>query len=54
MIVATVAAPDVAGAVTIAWEAFRAAAAGDRLGWDLAAAAVEAQPEPKASPRRPS
>ena len=41
----TAAAADVAEAVAIAWEAFRAAVGGDRLGWDLAGASAEARPE---------
>jgi hypothetical protein len=53
VIVAAVDAADVAEAVAIAWETFRAAAAADRLGWDLAAAAAEARPEPPAAPREP-
>ena len=51
VIVVTAAAADVAEAVAIAWEAFRSAAAGDRLGWDLAVAAAEARPQAAASPR---
>ena len=41
---------DAAEAVAIAWETFRSAAAGDRLGWDLAAAAAEGRPEAAANP----
>jgi hypothetical protein len=54
VVVVTAAAADVAEAVTIAWEAFRSAAAGDRLGWDLASAAADARPQAAASPREPA
>src|SRR5579859_4439489 len=40
VIAAVVDAADAAEAVAIAWEAFRAAAAGDRFGWDLAGASA--------------
>ncbi len=36
----TVLAADVAGALTIAWDAFRSAAGDDLSGWDVAAAVV--------------
>ena len=39
-----VAAADVAGALAIAWDAFRAAAADDPGGWDATAAAAEVRP----------
>ena len=48
VIVVTASASDVAEAIAIAWEAFRSAVAGDRLGWDLAAAAAEGRPLPAA------
>ena len=44
----TVTAADPAEALAVAWEAFREAAAGDRLGWDTAEAAAEVQPAPGA------
>jgi hypothetical protein len=37
----TVSAADVAQALAVAWEAFREAAAGDELGWDMDAAEAE-------------
>jgi hypothetical protein len=42
----TVAAADVAKALTVAWDAFRNAARDDLSGWEMAAAAAEVQPEP--------
>jgi hypothetical protein len=45
VIAATVIAADPAEALAVAWEAFREAVAGDRLGWDLHAAAAEIRPE---------
>jgi hypothetical protein len=42
-----VAAADVAGALTIAWDAFTDAAGGDLAGWDVTAAAAEVQPGPE-------
>jgi len=44
VVVMTVSAPDVAEALTAAWAVFREAAAGDRLGWDMAAAEAEVRP----------
>jgi len=44
-VVMTVSAPDVARALTAGWGAFRHAAAGDRLGWDVAAAEAEVRPD---------
>lgn len=41
----TVAATDVADALTIAWDAFADAAAADLAGWEGAAASAEVQPE---------
>jgi hypothetical protein len=35
----------VAGALTIAWDAFRSAARDDVAGWEVAAAAAQVQPE---------
>ena len=43
-VVLSVAADDVADALTIAWDAFRAAAADDLAGWEATAAAAEIQP----------
>jgi hypothetical protein len=40
-----VAAPDVAGALTTAWRAFREAAGEDAAGWDMAAATAEVWPD---------
>jgi hypothetical protein len=40
----TVLAADVAGALTIAWDAFRSAAGDDLSGWDVAAATAEVRP----------
>jgi hypothetical protein len=37
---------DVADALAIAWDTFTGAAAGDLGGWDITAAAAEAQPGP--------
>ena len=37
---------DVAGALTIAWDAFRSAARDDPAGWEVAAATAQVQPEP--------
>ena len=42
----TVAVTDVAGALDIAWDAFRAAARDDLTGWEVAAAAAQVQPDP--------
>jgi hypothetical protein len=42
----TVAATDVADALTMAWDAFRSAARDDLPGWDVAAATAQVQPEP--------
>ena len=42
----TVAATDVADALDIAWDAFRAAARDDLTGWEVAAAAAQVQPDP--------
>jgi hypothetical protein len=42
----TVVITDVAGAVTIAWDAFCGAARDDPGGWEVAAATAQAQPEP--------
>ena len=41
----SVAAADVAGALAIAWEAFRDAAAGDLAGWEVTAASAGLQPD---------
>ena len=46
-----VAAADVAGALTIAWDAFRDAAADDLTGWEAPAASAEVQPDLR-EPRR--
>ncbi len=46
VIVATVAAADVAGALDLAWQAFRKAAGDDAPGWDMAAATAEVRPAP--------
>jgi hypothetical protein len=43
-VVLSVAADDVADALTIAWDAFRAAAASDLAGWEATAAVAEIQP----------
>jgi hypothetical protein len=43
-VVLSVAADDVAGALTIAWDAFRVAAGGDLTGWEITAASAEIQP----------
>ncbi len=43
-VVLSVAADDVADALAIAWEAFRAVAGDDLAGWEAAAAAGEVQP----------
>jgi hypothetical protein len=45
VIAATITAADPAEALAVAWETFREAIAGDRLGWDLHAAAAEIHPE---------
>ncbi len=37
----TIAAPDVAEALSIAWQAFREAAAGDARGWDMKSTSAE-------------
>jgi hypothetical protein len=42
----TVLSADVAGALAIAWDAFRGAARDDLAGWEVAAAAAEVTPEP--------
>ena len=42
----TVAAADVAEALAIAWDTFRAAARDDLTGWEVTAAATEVQPQP--------
>ena len=42
----TVVTTDVAGALTIAWDAFLSAARDDPAGWEVAAAAAQVQPEP--------
>jgi hypothetical protein len=42
----TVLSADVAGALSIAWDAFRGAARDDLAGWEVAAAAAEVTPEP--------
>jgi hypothetical protein len=42
----TVTATDVADALAIAWDAFRAAARDDLTGWEMAAATAQVQPEP--------
>jgi hypothetical protein len=42
----TVLSTDVAGALSIAWDAFRGAARDDLAGWEVAAAAAEVTPEP--------
>ncbi len=39
-------ATDVADALDIAWDAFRAAAHDDLTGWEVAAAAAQVQPDP--------
>ena len=41
----TIVAMDVAGALTIAWDAFRSAARDDVTGWEVAAATAQVQPE---------
>jgi hypothetical protein len=41
----TVVTTDVAGALAIAWDAFRSAAQDDVAGWEVAAAAAQVQPE---------
>jgi len=43
-IVMTISAPDVAQALTAAWDLFQHAA-GDAAGWDMARAAAEVRPE---------
>jgi len=43
-VVLSVAAADVADALTIAWDAFRDAAADDLTGWEITAASAEIQP----------
>jgi hypothetical protein len=45
VVVMTVSTADIAAALTAAWGAFRDAGAGDRLGWDMAAAEAEVRPE---------
>jgi hypothetical protein len=42
----TVVTADVAGALAIAWDAFRSAARDDLAGWEVAAAAAQVQLEP--------
>jgi hypothetical protein len=42
----TVLSTDVAGALSIAWDAFRGAARDDLAGWEVAAATAEVTPEP--------
>ena len=42
----TVVTTDVAGALAIAWDAFRSAARDDLTGWEVTAAAAQVQPEP--------
>ena len=44
-IVMTISAPDVAQALTAAWDAFQHAAGDDAAGWDMTSAAAEVQPE---------
>ena len=44
VVVATVAADDVAEALDLAWWAFREAAGDDLAGWDMAAVSAEVQP----------
>jgi hypothetical protein len=44
-IAAAVDAADVAGALTVAWDAFGQAAGDDAAGWDMAAASAEIRPE---------
>ncbi len=44
-ITAAVDAPDVAEALTAAWDAFRQAAGDGTAGWDMAAASAEVRPE---------
>jgi hypothetical protein len=46
----TVVTTDVAGALAIAWDAFRGAARDDLAGWQVTAAAAEVQPEPPLTP----
>jgi hypothetical protein len=41
----TVVTTDVAGALAIAWDVFRSAARDDPVGWEVAAAAAQVQPE---------
>jgi hypothetical protein len=43
----TVGAADVADALAIGWDAFRAAAADDLSGWEVTAASAEIQPDPR-------
>ena len=45
-VVLTVVTTDVAGALTVAWDAFRGAAWDDPGGWEVAAATAQVQPEP--------
>jgi len=45
VIVMTVDAGDVAGALTLAWRVFTIAAGVDAAGWDMAAASAEVRPE---------
>ena len=42
----TVLTADIADALVIAWDAFRAAARDDLAGWEVAAAVAQVQPEP--------
>jgi 1,2-phenylacetyl-CoA epoxidase PaaB subunit len=44
-VVFTVLAPDVAEALTVAWDAFQRTVGDDLAGWDLASAKAEVQPE---------
>lgn len=44
-IVMTISAPDVAQALTAAWDVFQHAAGDDAAGWDMARAAAEVRPE---------